>query len=225
MRDNHSGVARAAGRLISRPLGVPWSAQFMSELVSADALESQAYREAGHVLMAYLITRAGIADHFFALPIQPVDRGFLVPEFDLITMNGDLSELARPSPSLRSLTTMPLFLLGGVAAQRIREATPKELPLPPSPAVSRAMGMLASYFEEYGAIDAQAIFDGVGLAIRDFYRFTERELRNQWPALETLSLRLQEKGFLSRHDAFALLDNCIPEENQKPSSRIAREEA
>jgi len=196
----------------------------MSKVVSADALESQAYREAGHVLMAYLITHAGIADHFFALPIQSADRGLLVPEFDLISLNGDLSQLAQPSFSLRSLITMPLFLLGGVAARRIRQGTPKEVPLPESPAVSRVMGMLASYFEEYGATESQGTEGRIVMATKDFYRFVERELRNQWPALETLSLRLQEKGSLSRHDAFALIDSCIPQENRKPSSRIARDE-
>jgi hypothetical protein len=188
----------------------------MSELVNPDGLESQAYREAGHVLMAYLITHAGIADHFFALPIQPADRGLLVPEFDLISLNGDLSQLAQPSFSLRSLITMPLFLLGGVAAARIRQGTPKEVPLPESPAISRAMGMLASYFEEYGATESQGTEGRIDMATKDFYRFAERELRNQWPALETFSLRLQEKGSLSRHDAFAFFDSCIPEENQKP---------
>ena len=197
----------------------------MSKVVSADALESQAYREAGHVLMAYLITHAGIADHFFALPIQPADRGHLVPEFDLISLNGALSQLARPSFSLRSLITMPLFLLGGVAAARIRQGTPQEVPLADSPAVSRAMGMLASYFEEYGATESQGTEGRIVIAIKDFYRFVERELRNQWPALETLSLRLREKGSLSKHDAFELFDSCILEENRKPSSRIARDES
>jgi len=193
----------------------------MSELVSADDLEGQAYREAGHVLMAYLITQASIADHFFALPIQPGDRHLLVPEFDLISLDGDLSRLARPSFSLRSLITMPLFLLGGIAAARIRRGTLREVPLPESPAVSRAMGMLASYFEEFDATEPQGTAGRIVMATKDFYQFAEQELRHQWPALEALALRLQQEGSLSRDEAFALFNSRIPEENRKPSSRIA----
>ena len=188
---------------------------------SADTLERLAHRQAGHVLMAYLITKAGIADHFFALPIQPVDRGHLVPEFDLISLNGDLSDLARPSFSLRSLITMPLFLLGGVAGERIREGTPKEAPLPPSLAVSRAMGMLASYFEEYGATESQGAESRIALAISDFYQFTERELRNHWPAVEAIALRLLKIESLNKYAAFDLIDIHIPESNRKPSSTVA----
>jgi hypothetical protein len=184
-------------------------------------IESLAYREAGHVVVAYLITKAGIADHFFALPIQPADRPLLVPAFDLISLNGELSQLARPSPSLRSLITMPLFLLGGVAAVRIREGTHKEVPLSDSRAVSRAMGMMASYLEEYGGADSSGTGSMIASAIKDFYLFVECELVHHWPALQALAQCLLEKGSLSRADAFELLDTCIPESDRKPSSTIA----
>ena len=85
-----------------------------------------AYREAVHVLMAYLVLKAGFADSSFALPIASRDRKYLVPEFNMVTAEGELSKLSRPTFNLRSLVTVPLFIFAGFAAQRIHEDPPTE---------------------------------------------------------------------------------------------------
>ncbi len=83
--------------------------------------------------MTFLIVKAGIADHLFAAPIQSADRFWLVPGFDFLDMDHELSKLERPSPSVRSLLTTPLFLMGGAAAVRIRQGVPGGMPRLRSP--------------------------------------------------------------------------------------------
>lgn len=197
----------------------------MSDLRNEESLESLAYREAGHVLLAYLIQKAGIADHFFALPIQASDRWSLVPGIEVVSLDGELSKLERTPSSLRSLITTPIFLLGGLAAERIRDGTPIDAPLANSVAIGRAMGMLASYFEEFGVENSQERESTLPAVIRDFYEFTEHQVSTHWASLQALARRLLDQKSLSKDEAFELIEVFLPEETREAVRRIASGES
>ena len=183
-------------------------------------MEGIAYREAGHVLMAYLLLKAGIADSSFAMPIHPRDRKYLVPEFSVVTVDGELSKLARPTFSLRSLVTVPLFIFAGFAAQRIQEGLASEAHSGDTEAEGRARGMIASYIDEYGGRTSGPESRLVE-AFSDSYEVAEQGVRKHWRAVQALAQSLQEDRILSRDTAFEVIELHLPEETQKAVKTIA----
>ena len=184
----------------------------MSDQPNRQELEGRAYREAGHVVIAYLVVKAGAAEHLFALPIEPGDRSWLVPDFDTVDLQSELSSTERPSPSLRSLLTTPLFLMGGIAAERIRQGVPAEAPHKESRALGRARGMLASYAEEFQASDPVA---SMNTMFTDLYQLTERELRSNWNSVQAVAEALLDQLRLSKATAFELVEANLPESTKE----------
>ena len=187
----------------------------MSDQPNGQTMEGIAYREAGHVLMAYLLLKTGFVDSSFGLPITSQDRKYLVPEFDVVTAEGELSKLARPMFSLRSLVTVPLFIFAGFAAQRIYESPSTETHSGDSEAEGRARGMIASYVEEFGG-STSGPDSRLSEAFSDSYKEAERGVRKHWLAIEALAQRLQEDRQLSRDAAFEIIERHLHKETKKP---------
>lgn len=183
-------------------------------------MEGIAYREAGHVLMAYLILKAGFADSSFSMPIASRDRKYLVPDFSVVTAEGELSKLARPTFSLRSLVTVPLFIFAGFAAQRIHEDLPTETRSGDTEAEGRARGMIASYMEEFGERTAGSD-SRLPVAFSDSYELAEQVVRKHWLAVQALTQCLHEKRQLSREAAFEVIERHLPEETKRSVKNIA----
>jgi hypothetical protein len=186
-------------------------------------MEGIAYREAGHVLMAYLIFEAGIADSYFALPIAQQDRKYLVPDFEMVNADGELAELARPNFSLRSLITLPLFIFAGFAAQRIHEGDPPETRPGSTKLEGRATGMIASYIQEFGGSisgpDSRLVE-----ASSDSYEFAEQEVQAHWPAVQALAQRLLNDKQLSREAAFEIIARHLSGGTKRDAESLAGEE-
>ena len=151
----------------------------MSDRPNEVSIEGIAYREAGHVLMAYLIVETGITDSRFALPISPQGRELLVPDFKVIAADGELSKLVRPTFSLRSLLTVPLFIFAGFAAQRMY----KDPTTPPiagnSKAEGLARGLIHGYWEEFER-DASGPDSKLQQVIKDLNDLAYQTIREHW---------------------------------------------
>jgi hypothetical protein len=174
------------------------------------SIESIAYREAGHVLMAYLIVEAGITDSSFAVPISQGGRELLVPEFNLVAADGELSKLTQPTFSLRSLITVPLFIFAGFAAQRIYE-DPSTPPIAGnSRAEGLARGLMHGYWEEFDR-DRSGPDSTLTQAIKDSNDLAYQMIREHWHAVQSLAQRLLEEGELSRDEAFEAIQHYLAE--------------
>lgn len=192
---------------------------------SAEVPEAvEAYRQAGHVLMAYLILEAGVADRFFALPIRARDRPALVPEFDQVRLDVDLALTDRPASSLRSLITTPLFLLGGEAAERIYRGVGMNTPLGNSTALSRARGTMYAYMEEFGGREAPESDARFSTVFRNYYEFIEQQVRDHWDSVLALAASIREAGQLSRAAAFELVEEHLSDETGGAETRQDRGE-
>jgi hypothetical protein len=173
-----------------------------------ESLESITYREAGHVLMAYLIVKVGITDSSFALPISQGGRELLIPEFDMVAADGELSKLTQPTFSLRSLITVPLFIFAGFAAQRIHEDPSTPSISGNSKAEGLARGLMHAYWEEFGR-DRSGPASKLEQAIKDSNDLAYQMVREHWHAVQALAQRLLEEGELGREEAFEVIERHL----------------
>jgi hypothetical protein len=180
----------------------------MSDQPIEVSVEGIAYREAGHVLMAFLILKGSVSDFYFALPIAPEDRELMIPMIESVSPEGELSKHARPTMSLRSLLTVPLFIFAGFAARRIFEDPSTISSVGVTRPEGRAGGMIAGYFAEFGR-DVSGPESKLAEAINDSYALAEKAVREHWNAVEALAQRLLDEGELDRDTAFAVIQRQV----------------
>jgi hypothetical protein len=171
-------------------LDEPHGALSLNDQPEEESIESIAYREAGHAVMAYLMVKGELPDSLFALPVSQADREMLVPEFDEVGPDGELSKLAKPTFSLRSLLTVPPPFAGN------------------SDAEGRARGMIHAYSEEYGG-DTSGPESKLQEATEHFNELAHQTIRDHWVAVEVMAQHLLEVGELDRKQALEVIEHNI----------------
>jgi hypothetical protein len=175
--------------------------------------------------VAYLILQAGVAQHFFFAPGEYADRDAIVPRFEAVDLDADLLQAERPSSSLRSLITTPLFLTGGEAADRIRRNVPDDAPLGDSKAVSRAGKMMLGYMEVFEGANPPDRRGRFADVFRNYDDYVEGQVRYDWAGVAALVDRHQEQGRLTHPAAFDLIERNLDEQTKGRMERVDGEES
>jgi hypothetical protein len=144
-----------------------------------------------------------------------------VPEFDEEDLEIDLGRLDRPSPSLRSLISTPLFLMGGEAADRIPRNASSDASLGDPTAIGQAGGTMMGYMEESGGDGSPESRARFSSSFRNFYDFSEGRVRNHWLSLKVLDGALQEEPKLARDAAFERTESGLSEETRRAVAAIS----
>jgi hypothetical protein len=183
--------------------------------------ERRAFREAGHVVMAYLILKAGWLDFIFAIPIAAVDRPYLVPPFMHVTLEGAGVDWGEISFSLRSLITTPVILLAGFAAERLKDGISDAVLPASSPLTGQALGLLAAYEEEYGEEDTRERDRRAARVLVAYFELAEAAMLWHWKSIEALAQALLQSKTLSAEAAYAVVERHLPNSTQARIKALA----
>jgi hypothetical protein len=190
----------------------------VTALQPSDSLERRAYCEAGHAVMAFLILKAGIADNLFLLPVSADTRPYFVAKFEQISIKHTCSNWGAITYSLASLTTTPMVLLAGYAAERIKYNINEDVTPHCSDLTARAWHLSACYFDEYDRDDSRTDCSErdrwATETLIERYNLVEKELRFHWASVEVLASALLSQEVLSRDSAFEIIENNLPEETK-----------
>src|SRR5215216_5383424 len=87
----------------------------------SNSLEKRAYRESGHAVMSFLISK-GFTDKYI-----PVGRDGILPEFKQVTIEAESTDWAETTTNLGSLMTVPQVLIAGHMAESIKYNSVEEI--------------------------------------------------------------------------------------------------
>ena len=105
--------------------------------------EHRAYREAGHVVMSYLLLKG------FANKYVPISKDDILTEFSEVTIKHDSVNWKEITSNLGSMMTVPQVLLAGYAAEKTKFDFVEEISSQDSKLVESAWSLLDGYVDEY----------------------------------------------------------------------------
>ncbi len=175
--------------------------------VAADrggALQRQAYRAAGHLLMDYLLRR-GTAGKYL-----PMDRSQMLPERRSITVNGAGTHWDEITSALGSWMTVPQVLLAGYVSERLKFHNGDITLQSDAPLVEKSRQLLAAYLDHYGEGANRSVRDAnVEANLVDMHAYAARFVRWHWAAIESLAAALVRQRTLDRHTADDLVRRAL----------------
>lgn len=181
-------------------------------------LEGRAYREAGHATMSFLI-RKGFVERFV-----PVDRSLMLPEFAIVSIEGQGVDWGEITRGLGSLMTVPMVLLAGCLAEQIKYPSHQSGHLPlDDPLVKKALHLITAYIEEYGS-DQMSFAERdteAGKTLAEMSGYVADILRMHWASVESLASALLQNKMLRKSEAFELIEKEITDEAKARAEAFA----
>jgi len=172
----------------------------------SNSLEKRAYRESGHAVMSFLISK-GFTDKYI-----PVGRDGILPEFKQVTIEAESTDWAETTTNLGSLMTVPQVLIAGHMAESIKYNSVEEIPPRKSKLIKEARNLIDGYIDEYATDDFIKKHSLTTKFLKDVYAYVEENLRTHWISVEALANALLQKRTLSEEEAFEIIERNIPED-------------
>lgn len=186
-----------------------------------EPLEQIAYREAGHSVMAYLITKAGVFDDLYLAPIASCDRHLMLTEIEFVSIKAPFHNWGELTFSLRSLTATPRVLLAGYAASRQKYKWDEPFSPHNSTLTRSAWHLLCSYFEEYGTDDMAERDRLATESLKSAYNEVEKVIAEHWHIVQAVAGTLMEETLLVKEQLFAVIDSQLSLETREKVAVIA----
>ncbi len=196
---------------VTKKIGVLKLQQFISP-------EHRAYREAGHVVMSYLLLKG------FTNKYVPISRDGILTEFTKVTIEGENTDWTKTTSNLGSLMTMPQVLLAGYAAEKIKFDIVEDVSSQDPKLLESAWSLLDTYIDEYyetnNPNERHKLTESF---LSEVYAYVEENLRLHWASVDQLADLLLEQKSVSKEEAFEIVEEGIPEDLKiKAKSELSR---